>query len=137
MPRFESALSQTVLYGFSIVIMKGISILMLPFIASQLSQEAFGRLEVLASLAVVASILVGLGLEDTLYRFAGQAGSVAERKRIAAGVFGLGVVAGAIALALGWLAAEQLALLLPEKYRGEYSDLSQATTKYLNFNDVD
>ncbi len=31
----------------------------------------------------------------------------------------------------------QLAALLPEKYRGEYDDLSQVTTKYLNFDDVD
>jgi 1-acyl-sn-glycerol-3-phosphate acyltransferase len=31
----------------------------------------------------------------------------------------------------------QLAALLPEKYRGEYSDLTKATTQYLNFNDVD
>jgi 1-acyl-sn-glycerol-3-phosphate acyltransferase len=30
----------------------------------------------------------------------------------------------------------QLAAMLPEKYRGEYADLSQATTVYLNFNDV-
>jgi len=30
----------------------------------------------------------------------------------------------------------QLAALLPEKYRGAYADLSQATTKYLNFDDV-
>jgi len=31
----------------------------------------------------------------------------------------------------------QLAALLPERYRGEYTDLTKATTKYLNFNDVD
>jgi 1-acyl-sn-glycerol-3-phosphate acyltransferase len=31
----------------------------------------------------------------------------------------------------------QLAALLPERYRGEYADLSKATTKYLNFDDVD
>lgn len=31
----------------------------------------------------------------------------------------------------------QLAALLPEKYRGAYADLSQATTKYLKFDDVD
>jgi 1-acyl-sn-glycerol-3-phosphate acyltransferase len=31
----------------------------------------------------------------------------------------------------------QLAALLPDSYRGEYSDLNQATTKYLNFDDVD
>jgi len=31
----------------------------------------------------------------------------------------------------------QLAALLPEKYRGEYADLSKKTTNYLNFDDVD
>jgi O-antigen/teichoic acid export membrane protein len=113
MPKFSHAISQTILYGFSIVIMKGISILMLPFIAHQLSQEAFGKLEVLSSFAIVVSILVGLGLEDTLYRFAGQATSAAERKRIAAKIFGLGAIAGAIALAIVWFSADSLSRLLP------------------------
>ena len=31
----------------------------------------------------------------------------------------------------------QLAAMLPERYRGEYADLSQATQEYLNFDDVD
>ena len=31
----------------------------------------------------------------------------------------------------------QLAALLPERYRGVYTDLSKATTKYLKFDDVD
>lgn len=31
----------------------------------------------------------------------------------------------------------QLAALLPERYRGEYTDLSQATTEYLDFDHVD
>jgi 1-acyl-sn-glycerol-3-phosphate acyltransferase len=31
----------------------------------------------------------------------------------------------------------QLAALLPDQYRGWYADLSQTTTKYLNFEDVD
>jgi len=113
MPKFSQAVSQTMLYGFSIFIMKGISILMLPFIAHQLSQEAFGKLEVLSSFAIVVSILVGLGLEDTLYRFAGQAASAAERKRIAAKIFGLGVIAGVIALAIVWFSAGSLSRLLP------------------------
>jgi len=113
MPKFSHAISQTILYGFSIVIMKGISILMLPFIAHQLSQEAFGKLEVLSSFAIVASILVGLGLEDTLYRFAGQASSAVERKRIAAKIFGLGIIAGLVALAIVWFSANSLSRLLP------------------------
>jgi O-antigen/teichoic acid export membrane protein len=113
MLKFNNAFSQTILYGFSIFIMKGISILMLPFIAHQLSQEAFGKLEVISSFAIVVSILVGLGLEDTLYRFAGQASSVAQRKRIAARTFGLGIIAGLVALVIVWFSAASLSRVLP------------------------
>ena len=113
MPRFDTAIAQTALYGFSIVIMKGISILMLPFIAHQLEPEAFGKLEVLSSFAVIGSILVGLGLDDTLYRFAGEARDVSERKRIAARVFGLGLLAGGVALGLLWFLAAELTRWLP------------------------
>jgi len=113
MPKFNNAVSQTVLYGFSIVIMKGISLLMLPFIAHQLSQEAFGKLEVLSSFSIVVSILVGLGLEDTLYRFAGQATDMKERKRCAARIFGLAIIAGLLALAIVWFSAAALSRALP------------------------
>jgi len=113
MLKFNSAFSQTILYGFSMAIMKGISILMLPFIAHQLSQQAFGRLEVLSSLAVIISILVGLGLEDTLYRFAGQAKTDDQRRRFAAKIFGLGIIVGVIALAIGWFSAPALSRNIP------------------------
>ena len=113
MLKFNSAFSQTILYGFSMAIMKGISILMLPFIAHQLSQQAFGRLEVLSSLAVIISILVGLGLEDTLYRFAGQAKTADQRKSFAAKIFGLGIIVGVIALAIGWFSAPALSRNIP------------------------
>jgi O-antigen/teichoic acid export membrane protein len=113
MPKPASAVSQTVLYGFSIVAMKGISILMLPFIAQRLTQPAFGRLEVLSSLAVVISIIVGLGLEDTLYRFAGQAKTIVQRRSFAARIFGLGIVLGAVSLAIVWSLAPALSSSLP------------------------
>jgi len=113
MSKSGSAFSQTILYGFSIIAMKGISILMLPFIAHQLTQSAFGRLEVLSSLAVVISIIVGLGLEDTLYRFAGRAKTVLERRRFAARIFGLGMILGAASLAIVWFLAPTLSRSLP------------------------
>ena len=115
MPRFDRAISQTLLYGVSIAVMKGISILMLPFIAHQLNHDAFGRLEVLSSVAVVISILVGLGLENTLYRFAGQAENESRRRLYAARIFGLGVVSGMVALAAVWFAAPALVAYLPGK----------------------
>ena len=110
---FKRAVSQTALYGVSIAVMKGISILMLPFIAHRLDHDAFGRLEVLSSIAVVISILVGLGLENTLFRFAGQARDDTERRDFAARVFGLGVVSGLIALLALWFSAASLVDRLP------------------------
>jgi O-antigen/teichoic acid export membrane protein len=103
------------LYGVSIAVMKGISLLMLPFIAHHLPASDFGRLEVLGSLAMIASVLVGLGLEDTLYRYAGQAASRAERHRLAAQIFGLASVVGVLAGVAGW----QLAPLLANSMPGE------------------
>lgn len=111
--RLPAALSQTILYGVSIALMKGVSLLMLPFIAHHLPAVAFGRLEVLSSLAVVGSILVGMGLEDTLYRFAGHAKDEEERRRHAASIFGLTLLIGAFAGLLGWFAAPRITEWMP------------------------
>ena len=72
--KLSRVMRHALLYGSSIALMKGISLLMLPFIAQQLSTDQFGRLEVAGSLAVIGSIMIGLGLEDSLYRFAGGRG---------------------------------------------------------------
>lgn len=111
--RLPAALSQTLLYGVSIALMKGVSLLMLPFITHHLPASDFGRLEVLSSLAVVGSILVGMGLEDTLYRFAGHAAGEAERRRHAANIFGLTLMIGTGAGLLGWLSAPAIAAWMP------------------------
>lgn len=81
-------------YGFSIVIMKGISLLMLPWIAHQLSQVQMGLLEVLVSFSMLGSILVGLGLEDALYRFAGGKKSTQEQNKIVSTIFILSLLIG-------------------------------------------
>ena len=107
------ALQQTLLYGLSIALMKGISLLMLPFITHYLDPTTFGRLEVLASLGMIGSVLIGMGLEDTLYRYAGSAQSQRERRRHAAEIFGLTLLIGTITLIAGWLIAPSLAQLLP------------------------
>lgn len=66
------AVKNVLLYGVSIALMKGISLIMLPFITHYLSQDAFGRLEVLLSIAAFGSVIVSMGLMDALYRFAGS-----------------------------------------------------------------
>jgi len=113
MLRLPSALKQTLLYGTSIALMKGVSLLMLPFIAHHLSTQAFGRLEVISALAVIGSILVGMGLEQTLFRFAGTCQLPAQRRRLAAEIFSLTLIIGSVAWLIGWLVAEFIAERVP------------------------
>ena len=112
-PRLSGALQQTLLYGISIALMKGVSLLMLPFVAHHLSAESFGRLEVISSFTVIGSILVGMGLEDALFRFVGASKNDRQRQRLAAEVFGLTILIGGVALLTGYLAAGQLAASIP------------------------
>lgn len=106
-------LKQTLLYGSSVAFMKGLSLLMLPFIAHHLSPEAFGRLEVVSTLAVIGSILVGMGLESTLFRFAGTARTETERRQLAANIFTLALIIGVLSWGAGLLFAQPLSLIIP------------------------
>jgi len=111
--RLPEGLKQTVLYGTSIALMKGVSLLMLPFITHHLSAEAFGRLEVIGTLAIIGSVLVGMGLEKTLFRFAGASQDPARRRQLAAEIFGLSIIIGSSAWLTGWLMADFLANWIP------------------------
>jgi len=109
----NSALKQSLLYGGSIALMKGVSLLILPFIAHQLSTAEFGRLEVISTLAIIGSILVGMGLEDTLFRFAGSAENKQQRAHIAAQIYSLTLLITLISLIFGWLGASTIATWIP------------------------
>ncbi len=111
--RLPDALKQTLLYGSSIALMKGVSLLMLPFIAHHLSTAEFGRLEVISTLAVIGSVLVGMGLSDTLFRFAGATQKSSERQRLAAEIFSLSLIIGATAWLIGWMSADFIAGWMP------------------------
>jgi len=90
-----SAIKQTLLYGVSVSLMRGVSLLMLPFYAHHLSPEDFGHMEILSSIAMFGSVIVGLGLEEALYRFTATK-SVQKRAKTAAGVFTLALLSGLI-----------------------------------------
>jgi len=113
MRRLPGAIKQTLLYGSSIALMKGVSLLMLPFIAHHLSPNEFGRLEVISTVAVIGSVLVGMGLDHTLFRFAGVAREPEQRKKLAAEIFSLALFIGIVAWIIGWQAAETIARSLP------------------------
>ncbi|MDD1794668.1 lipopolysaccharide biosynthesis protein [Enterovibrio makurazakiensis] len=106
-------MKQTLLYGSSMALMKGISLLMLPFITHQLPQAEFGLLEIISSIAALGSILVGLGLEDALYRFVGGSKTQRERLTMAARIFTLTLITCAVIIPLGWIGASLLDSYVP------------------------
>jgi len=103
--KLSEGMKQSLLYGASIALMKGVSLLMLPFIANHLVAYEFGRLEVISTLAIIGSILVGMGLEDTLFRFAGTEKDNQKRHQICAEIFTLTMIIGSLTLLLGWFLA--------------------------------
>ncbi|WP_054113320.1 lipopolysaccharide biosynthesis protein [Marinagarivorans algicola] len=89
-----------VFYGLSIVLMKGLSLIMLPFIAGYLSPAALGQLELLTTAAILASLFVAMGLEDCLFRFASNTDGLQQRT-IVASLYGWSLIIGLAALLLG------------------------------------
>ena len=111
--KLSNGLKQSLLYGSSIALMKGVSLLMLPFIANHLSTEEFGRLEVISTIAIIGSILVGMGLDNTLFRFAGAAKTTQQRNKIAADIFSLTLIIGFSFGIAAWVSSEFIAAWLP------------------------
>ncbi|WP_047043931.1 lipopolysaccharide biosynthesis protein [Vibrio mexicanus] len=58
-------------YGISLFLVKGLSLIMLPFIARYLTPTQLGQLELLATTTAFFSLLVGLAMHESLYRFVG------------------------------------------------------------------
>jgi len=113
--KLNDGIKQSLLYGASIALMKGTSLLMLPFIANHIVAHEFGRLEVISTLAVIGSIVIGMGLEDTLFRFAGPESDAKKRRKIAAEIFTLTLIIGLLTLLCGWFIAPLITPFFPGK----------------------
>jgi O-antigen/teichoic acid export membrane protein len=107
------AVKQNLYYALGIVIMKGVSFFMLPFIAHHLTPEAFGLLEILNTLGALGSILVGFGLVHALFRFTDPEQSESESRHTAAEIFGLNLSISIVILVAGLLLADPLSGWLP------------------------
>lgn len=64
-----SARSQIAYYGLGIVLMKGVSLLMLPIVTRYLTPSEYGVLDVLLTWMNLLSIVLGMGFAEVLYRF--------------------------------------------------------------------
>ncbi|WP_370978432.1 lipopolysaccharide biosynthesis protein [Agaribacterium sp. ZY112] len=98
--RANKTLLRSLLYAGSTVYMKGISLFMVPLVVSYLQPEQYGRLEYIGSFAILLSVIVAYGLEDTLYRYACSSASKLRAKTMASRIFGLVILISLIFFAL-------------------------------------
>ncbi|MCO4757066.1 MAG: lipopolysaccharide biosynthesis protein [Oceanospirillaceae bacterium] len=107
------ALQHSLVYAAALALSKGFALIMVPIATHYLTPADYGRLDVLQTLADLLSIVIGMGLAETLFRFAGSEEDSVERRRASANIFGMALSLGALALIIGQLAAPQISQLLP------------------------
>ena len=108
-----SALRQSLVYGLGMAAAKSVSLIMMPIFTHFLEPAEYGRLDIVQTLADLLSIVIGLGMADTLFRFAGGADNKIEQRAEAANVIGFSVIIGIFALLTMQMAAPLVAGLLP------------------------
>lgn len=108
-----AAIQHTLIYAASLAAVKAISLVMVPFATHFLTPADYGRLDILQTLADLLSIVIGLGLADTLFRFCGQSTDVQERQQVAANILGMSLIIGLLTLILTQLAAGHITRWLP------------------------
>ncbi|PSU50267.1 lipopolysaccharide biosynthesis protein [Photobacterium frigidiphilum] len=109
-----SAIKQSLYYGVGIVMMKGVSLLMMPYVTGHLPTKEYGSLEVLILLADIGTILVGFGLIDAMYRYVGSSEGK-KRQLLIANCFSLSLIAAVMGGVIVWLIMPWLLLYIPAK----------------------
>ncbi|MCV6589538.1 MAG: oligosaccharide flippase family protein [Marinobacterium sp.] len=111
--RLPAALQQTLIYALALALSKAFSLLMVPVATHYLTPADYGRLDILQTLADLLGIVIGMGLTEVMFRFAGAQQQPAERQHIAANVLGLALILALIALVVTQLLAGQISHWLP------------------------
>jgi len=106
-------LRDSLIYASALAFSKGLALLMVPVATNYLSPQDYGRLDVLQTLADLLSIIIGMGLAESLFRFAGSAANTEERKYAAANLFGMSIVSGLLTLIITQACAPIIANALP------------------------
>jgi len=96
--KYKNLINQSALYGLGMLLMKGISLIMLPVYTHYLSPEDYGRLEILVISANIFSIILSFGLVEALCRFVGLAKKAADKKRHAGECLFLAIIIALISV---------------------------------------
>ncbi len=101
------------LFGASVLVTKGMSLITIPLATGRLAPSDYGRLELVSSIVEAFGIVMTLGIADSLFRFAGGENGPKQRQ-ISAGLAGmaltLALIVGASLQAAVWTLAPRLGL---------------------------
>ncbi|AZZ92825.1 lipopolysaccharide biosynthesis protein [Hahella sp. KA22] len=129
----SSLFRQAVYYGLGLVLMKGVSFVMLPVITHYLSPHEYGRLDVLLTLMNLLGLVIGLGVVDAMYRFAGMASSEQQRRKVIGSAYFLSCLAGVVVFAALRPATSWLNQWLPASYSDQELSLCLAALALSGF----
>jgi O-antigen/teichoic acid export membrane protein len=90
-------LSQAGFYALSIVATRAVGLIMVPYMTRRLSTAEYGSIELMATVADVATTVLSFGQVETLFRFVGAARDEVGRRRISSESFGMILVLAALA----------------------------------------
>ncbi len=109
-----TVLNQAGYYALGIIMMKGVSLLMIPYVTRQLSPTEYGTLEILLIFADVTTIIIGFGLVEALNRFVGLANKdSAETESLISNCFALALLVALLAMVTIALSAQSIVNVLP------------------------
>lgn len=88
MVRRDGAVASFAIYGVAMILLKGFSLITIPLVARHLSPAAFGDLDIAVSLGEFMGLIASLGLAETLYRFAPDAGPAETSEIVGTAIIG-------------------------------------------------
>lgn len=110
----STAINQAAYYALGIVMMKGISLLMIPFVTRQLTPVEYGTLEILLIFADVSTLIIGFGLVEALNRFMGlSAGNTRDSQVLISQCFTLAICVCVTIMTTLYFLANTIIELLP------------------------
>ncbi|MDN3699901.1 lipopolysaccharide biosynthesis protein [Vibrio artabrorum] len=110
------SLKQSAYYAIGIVMMKGISLVMIPYITHKMTLVEYGSLEVIVLLADIGTILFSFGIVEAMYRYVGVAEGE-EKRKLVSNCFTLSVLVCVLGGALIALSMPLLLLMLPVEFQ--------------------
>jgi len=112
----SSAINQAAYYALGIVMMKGISLLMIPFVTRQLSPTEYGTLEILLIFADISTLIIGFGLVEALNRYVGlSADNRGASQTLISQCFTLAIFVCTLVMVSLYFSANSIISLLPAK----------------------